>query len=88
MNTLTIVLIILTIVLLISNIVLFVVERRKYTFDKTKAKVIILVSTDRLEIEKEDADIIKKYNVLDMASGDLKTQHETIYIKSYLAEKR
>ena len=81
-------LIIQTIVLLISIIVLFVVERRKYTFDKTKAKVIILVSTDRLEIEKEDADIIKKYNVLDMVSGDLKTQHETIYIKSYLAEKR
>ena len=81
-------LIIQTIVLLISIIVLFVVERRKYTFDKTKAKVIILASTDRLEIEKEDADIIKKYNVLDMASGDLKTQHETIYIKSYLAEKR
>lgn len=88
MNTLTIVLIILTIVLLISNIVLFVVERRKYTFDKTEAKVIILASTDRLEIEKEDADITKKYNVLDMVSGDLKTQHETIYIKSYLAEKR
>ena len=81
-------LIIQTIVLLISIIVLFVVERRKYTFDKTKAKVIILASSDRLEIEKEDADIIKKYNVLDMASGDLKTQHETIYIKSYLAEKR
>ena len=81
-------LIIQTIVLLISIIVLFVVERRKYTFDKTKAKVIILASSDRLEIEKRDADIIKKYNVLDMASGDLKTQHETIYIKSYLAEKR
>ena len=85
MNTL---LILLTIVLLISNIVLFVVERRKYTFDRTKAKVIILASADRLEIEKEDADIIKKYNVLDTACGDLKTQHETIYIKSYLAEKR
>lgn len=81
-------LIIQTIVLLISIIVLFVVERRKYTFDKTKAKVIILASSDRLEIEKRDADIIKKYNVLDTASGDLKTQHETIYIKSYLAEKR
>ena len=81
-------LIIQTIVLLISIIVLFVVERRKYTFDKTKAKVIILASSDRLEIEKRDADIIKKYNVLDAASGDLKTQHETIYIKSYLAEKR
>ena len=78
-------LIIQTIVLLISIIVLFVVERRKYTFDKTKAKVIILASSDRLEIEKRDADIIKKYNVLDTASGDLKTQHETIYIKSYLA---
>lgn len=81
-------LIIQTIVLLISIIILFVVERRKYTFDKTKAKVIILASSDRLEIEKRDADIIKKYNVLDTASGDLKTQHETIYIKSYLAEKR
>lgn len=81
-------LIIQTIVLLISTIVLLVVERRKYTFDKTKSKVIILASTDRLEIEKKDADIIKKYNVLDTASGDLKTQHETIYIKSYLAEKR
>ena len=81
-------LIIQTIVLLISIIVLFVVERRKYTFDKTKAKVIILASSDRLEIEKRDADIIKKYNVLDTASGDLKIQHETIYIKSYLAEKR
>ncbi|MDZ5584756.1 hypothetical protein [Enterococcus cecorum] len=81
-------LIIQTIVLLISIIVLFVVERRKYTFDKTKAKVIILASSDRLEIEKRDADIIKKYNVLDTASGDLKKQHETIYIKSYLAEKR
>ncbi|MCJ0563764.1 hypothetical protein, partial [Enterococcus cecorum] len=76
------------IVLLISIIVLFVVERRKYTFDKTKAKVIILASSDRLEIEKRDADIIKKYNVLDTASGDLKKQRETIYIKSYLAEKR
>ncbi|GAB6386131.1 hypothetical protein [Enterococcus cecorum] len=53
-------LIIQTIVLLISIIVLFVVERRKYTFDKTKAKVIILASSDRLEIEKRDADIIKK----------------------------
>lgn len=81
-------LIIQTIVLLISIIVLFVVERRKYTFDKIKAKVIILVSSDRLEIEKRDADIIKKYNVLDTASGDLQTQHETIYIKSYLTEKK
>ena len=91
MNTLTIILIVLTIVVLIANIVLFVIERiteRKYTFDKSKAKVVILASTDRLELEKEDANIIRKYNVLDTASGNLKTQHETIYIKSYLAEKR
>lgn len=91
MNTLTIILIVLTIVLLIANIVLFVIERiteRKYTFDKSKAKVVILASTDRLELEKEDANIIRKYNVLDTASGDLKTQHETIYIKSYLTEKK
>ncbi|WP_171301003.1 hypothetical protein [Enterococcus cecorum] len=79
MNTLTIILIVSTIVLLIANIVLFVIERiteRNYTFDKSKAKVVILASTDRLELEKEDANIIRKYNVLDTASGDLKTQHE------------
>lgn len=91
MNALTIVLIILTIVLLVVNITIFTIERmteRKYTFDKSKVKVVILASTDRLELEKEGANIIRKYNVLDTASGDLKTQHETIYIKSYLAEKK
>lgn len=91
MNTLLIVLIILTIVLLVANITIFTIERmteRKYTFDKSKAKVVILASTDRLELEKEGANIIRQYNVLDTASGDLKTQHETIYIKSYLAEKK
>lgn len=64
------------------------ITERNYTFDKSKAKVAILASTDRLELEKEDANIIRKYNVLDTASGDLKTQHETIYIKSYLTEKK
>lgn len=91
MNTLTIILIVSTIALLIANITIFTIERmtaRKYAFDKSKAKVVILASTDRLELEKEEANIIRQYNVLDTASGDLKTQHETIYIKSYLAEKR
>lgn len=91
MNTLTIILIISTIVLLIANIVMFTIERtekHELNFDKTKAKIILLASEDEHELVKSEAEMTKKYYVLDSAAGYLKTEHGYIYIKAYLVEMK
>lgn len=90
MNTLTIILIALTATLLIANIVMFTAERtatkNELNFDKTKAKIILLASEDEHELVKSEAEMTKKYYVLDSAAGYLKTEHGYIYIKAYLVE--
>ena len=91
MNTLTIILIISTIVLLIANIVMFTIERtekHELNFDKSKVKIMLFASEDEHELVKSEAEMTKKYYVLDSAAGYLKTEHGYIYIKAYLVERK
>lgn len=89
MNALTIILIVLTATLLIANIVMFVMghtKKNELSFDKSKAKIIILASEDAHELVESEIKLNNEYYILSSSIGDLKTKHGTIYISAYLVE--
>lgn len=92
MDTLTIILIALTATLLIANIVMFVMERtatkHELNFDKSKVKIMFFASEDEHELVKSEAEMTKKYYVLDSATDALKTKHGTIFISVFLVERK
>ena len=92
MDILIIILIALTATLLIANIVMFTIERtttkNELNFVKSKTDIILLASEDEDGIIEGENMMSKKYNILDSWANFLKTEHDTIYIKAYLVEKK
>lgn len=91
MNTLTIILIVLTATLLIANIVMFTIERtekHELNFAKSKTDIILLASKDEDEIIEGENMMSNKYNILYSTANHIKTEHDTIYIKAYLVERK